>query len=58
MIKDKILKLLKKEELSTSKIGNKIKRSYYRTLEILKELEKDKKVKSKQKVRGVYWSLK
>lgn len=57
-IEEKILKLLKKKELSTSKIAQKIKRNYNKTLELLKNLKKEKKISSNETIKGVYWELK
>jgi len=56
--KQDILSLLKKEErLSTNKISFKIKASYSRTLELLEELKKEKKVKQNKELMGISWSL-
>jgi hypothetical protein len=57
--KQLILNLLKKgERLSTNKIASMIKSNYYRTIDLLNELEKEKKVKQNKELMGISWSLK
>jgi len=60
-MKDKsglILNLLKKEELSTSKIAYAISSNQYRAEELLEELKKENKIEKRQGKSGVYWRLK
>lgn len=57
--KEIILKLLKKEgRMSTNRISSLIKSSFPRALELLVELEKEKKVKKIEETMSTYWELK
>jgi predicted transcriptional regulator len=56
--KELIKNILKKGELSTSKIANEISANIYRTEELLNELKKEGIVQNKLTKNGVYWRLK
>ena len=57
--KQMILNLLKKEEkIATTKISTLIKASYQRTIQLLDELKKEKKIKQNKELMGISWSLK
>jgi len=56
--KELIIELLRKEKkIPTSKIALGIKANYQRTVELLGELKREKKVKLNREMMGVSWSL-
>jgi len=58
--KEQIINLLrydKRLSLSTNKIASTIKSNYYRTLELLNELKKEKKIKQYKELMGISWGL-
>ena len=57
-IEKKILKLLKKGELSTSKIAKKLQKNYWTISELLDKMKKEKKIIKKETIKGVYWRIK
>ena len=57
-IKDKILKLLKKKELSTSKIARMLKKNYWTISDELNKMKKEKLILKSKTIKGVYWEIK
>ena len=56
--KEMIMKALKKGgELSTTRMAHEISANIYRAEDLLKELEKEKKVKSNLTKKGIIWRL-
>lgn len=57
--KEIVLNLLKENKiLSTGKIAYLISSNQYSTMDLLRELEKEGKIKKEEQRRGTYWSLK
>lgn len=55
--KKEILKHLKKESLSTSKIAHKINWNYWYTLDLLLEMKKEKLIKIASSSKGKFWII-
>lgn len=56
--KEKILKVLKKGEMSTSEIASETSRSYLDTIKILREMFTKRVIKRRVEGNAVYWRLK
>lgn len=56
--KNEILELLKEGEMPTGKIAYKTNINQYKAEELLKDLEKERKILSEKRGRGTYWRLK
>ena len=57
MIKQKILKILKEGEKSTTEIASKINRNYYDTVNFLKELKKEEEIRMIKINKYTRWEL-
>ena len=54
-IHKQIIKILKKEELTTTKIASVLNRSFYDTIKFLEELEEEKEIEKIEMGKFTFW---